>query len=180
MSSTATRRLGARSARTRLSLSKNCRPKVHSMKRFCSLRSVIVMLFAAAVLTVPSVASAAERAHRSRGTAEFLPGSTDFVGSGSATHLSRYQEIGSVTFWETTDPTAVPITAWSIYTAANGDELWATFEGHLNSLTGKITATVTYWGGTGRYEDANGSGKLTGQIQANGTIAVNVQGRIDY
>jgi hypothetical protein len=64
--------------------------------------------------------------------------------------------------------------------AANGDELWATFEGHLNALTGAITATVTYVGGTGRYEGASGSGTLTGQMLPNGTIAVKVKGRIDY
>ena len=150
------------------------------MHRFCSLRSAIVMLFAAAVLTLPSVASAAERAHRSRGTAEFLPNSTDFVGSGSATHLSRYEEVGSVTLWPTSDPTAIPLTAWSIYTARNGDELHATFEGYLNGVTGQITATVTYIGGTGRYDGASGTGTLTGQMLPNGTISVKVKGRIDY
>jgi hypothetical protein len=150
------------------------------MNRFVSLRPAAFLLVAVAVLALPDRGSAGERPHRSRGTAQFVPGTTDFVGTGNATHLGRYAEVGSVTFLPSADPTAVPIVAWAIYTAANGDELYATFDGHLNALTGAITATVTYEGGTGRFDDASGSATFLGQILPDGTLSVVVEGVIDY
>ena len=149
------------------------------MNRFNSLRPVIVVLVAAGMLTVTTRASAADRPHKSGGTAQFVS-PTDFVGSGKATHLGRYTEVGAVQFSPTDDPTVFRLDAWSIYTAANGDQLYATFTGHLNGLTGAITATVTYVGGTGRFDDASGSATLAGQIQPDGTLAVSVEGTIDY
>jgi hypothetical protein len=63
---------------------------------------------------------------------------------------------------------------------ANGDELDATFFGHLNGVTFEIEATLIYDGGTGRFEDAEGSATLTGQILPHGTIDVSVKGTIDF
>ena len=147
------------------------------MTRFVSLRPAGVLLVA--ILTLSARASAEERPHTSRGTAQFVS-PTDFVGTGQATHLGCYTEVGSVLFSPTADTTVLQLDAWAIYTAANGDQLYATFTGHLNGLTGAITATVTYEGGTGRFDDAGGSAALLGQIQPGGTIAVAVQGTIDY
>ena len=149
------------------------------MKRFYSLRPVVALLVAAGMLTVTTRASAAERPHKSGGTAQFVS-PTDFVGSGKATHLGRYDEVGSVNFSSTADPTVLRIDAWSVYTAANGDQLYATFTGQLDLLTGAITATGTYVGGTGRFDDAGGSASLSGQMLPDGTIAVTVAGTIDY
>ena len=149
------------------------------MSRFCSLRPAVVLVAAVGVLTLSARASAEERPHNSQGTAQFVS-PTDFVGSGEATHLGRYTEVGRVSFSPTDDPTVLQIDAWSIYTAANGDQLYAVFTGQLNGRTGKITATATYVGGTGRFVDAGGSATLVGQFLPGGTIAAAVEGTIDY
>jgi hypothetical protein len=149
------------------------------MNRFYSLRPVVVVLVATGMLVVGTRASAAERPHKSGGTAQFVS-PNDFVGSGEATHLGRYAEVGSAQFSPTADPGVLRIDAWSIYTAANGDKLYATFTGQLDLVTGAITATGTYAGGTGRFDDASGSAALSGQMLPGGRIAVSVEGTIDY
>ena len=78
------------------------------------------------------------------------------------------------------DPTIVHIEALVTYTADDGEELYASISGELATLTGSITATVTYDGGTGRFSDATGTARLLGQFQEDGTIAVTVRGSIDY
>ena len=148
------------------------------MNRFCSLRPVVVVLAAAGILTLPALAAEEERPHLSRGTAQFTP--TGFVGAGIATHLGQYTEVGVITPSEPTVPNVIPLSAWSIYTAANGDRLCAVFSGHLNAQTGAITATGTYVGGTGRFDDADGSAILSGQMLPDGTITVSVEGTVDY
>jgi hypothetical protein len=140
----------------------------------------MLILVAVSFLSLPARSSAGERPHFSRGTAEFVPGSTHFVGSGHATHLGHYVEIGCAVFSTTTDPTGVPVDGCSTYTAANGDKLHAILTGQLNAVTGAITVTVTYAGGTGRFHDASGSATLLGQILPDGTIVVTVEGTIDY
>ena len=74
------------------------------MTRFVSLRPAGVLLVAVGILTLSARASAEERPHSSRGTAQFVS-PTDFVGAGNATHLGRYDEVGSVQFSPTADPT---------------------------------------------------------------------------
>jgi hypothetical protein len=64
---------------------------------------------------------------------------------------------------------------------ANGDELLVDFTGTLNFFTGTITATLTFDGtAAGRFQDATGSASLVAQFQPDGTIAVVVEGTIDY
>ena len=127
------------------------------MNRFISQRPFALVLAAVATLALAAAAApAAERPHVSQGTAQFV-NANDFVGAGHATHLGQYTEVGSAAFSPTANPAVLRVDAWSIYTAANGDQLYATFTGHLNGLTGAITATVTYVGGTGRFEGATGS-----------------------
>jgi hypothetical protein len=147
------------------------------MNRFTC--SVCVMLVAVGGLVLPAGASAAVRPHTSRGTAQFVS-PTDFIGKGNATHLGAYTEVGSVTFSPTTDPNILRVDARAIYTAANGDQLRAVITGRLNRLTGAITATVTYVGGSGRFAGATGSASLVGQILPGGTITVAVNGSINY
>ena len=149
------------------------------MNRYLSRRPFALVLAAVSVLALSAAAEAGERPHNSRGTAQFV-NANDFVGVGKATHLGHYNEIGSAQFSPTADPTVFQIDAWSIYTAANGDQLFAVFTGTLNGLTGNITATVTYLGGTGRFDDASGSAVLSGQLLPGGSIEVAVKGTIDY
>jgi hypothetical protein len=117
--------------------------------------------------------------HVSRGTAQFVS-ANDFVGAGTATQLGLYDEVGSAQFSPTANPTVFQVDAWSIYTAANGDQLYAVFSGHLNGLTGAITATVTYVGGTGRFTAASGTATLSAQLLPGGSIKVAIKGTIDY
>ena len=149
------------------------------MNRFFSRRPFALVLAAIGVLALSAPAQAKERPHVSRGTAQFV-NANDFVGAGRATHLGRYDEVGSAQFSPTADPTVFQIDAWSIYTAANGEQLYAVFSGHLNGLTGTITATVTYVGGTGRFTDASGTATLSAQVLGGGSIEVAIKGTIDY
>jgi hypothetical protein len=150
------------------------------MNRFHLLRPVAVLLVAAGILTLPARASAEERAYRSRSTALLNLATGDFVAAGNATHLGKYTEIGSVSI-SGDDPTALHVEGSATLTAANGDELCVDFTGQLNFLTGTITATITFDGAaTGRFKDATGSASLVAQFQPDGTIAVVVEGTIDY
>ena len=149
------------------------------MNRFLFQRTFALFLAFASVLALATPARAAERRYLSRGTAQFVS-PTDFVGTGIATHLGLYDEAGSVQFSPTADPTVLHLDAESTYTAANGDHLYAVITGQLNGVTGAITATVTYVGGTGRFADASGTATLSGQLLPGGSIEVTVKGTIDY
>ena len=150
------------------------------MKRFYSQRLFPLLLSAIGVLTLVAPAQAVQRAYVSHGTAQFT-GPNTFVGAGTATHLARYEETGSVQFSDTADPTVSHLEASATYTAVNnGDQLYATFSGELNGVTGAINATVTYVGGTGRFTNASGTATLSGQLLPGGSIEVDVKGTIDY
>jgi hypothetical protein len=149
------------------------------MNRFLSLRLLSFLMLGVAIFMLTDRAAAAVRPHFSRGTAKFVS-PTDFIGSGYATHLGVYSEVGSVAFSPTTDPDVLRLDGRAIYTAANGDQLRANFTGRLNRVTGAITATLTYVGGTGRFASAKGSASLTGQMLPGGIVTVTVSGTIDY
>jgi hypothetical protein len=149
------------------------------MNRFFSLRPFGFLVLAVGLLALPQRASAQARPHYARGTAQFVS-PTDFVGSGYATHLGLYSEVGSVAFTPTTDANVLRLDGRGIYTAADGAQLRATFTGRLNRATWAITATVTYVGGTGRFTNATGVSSLVGQMLPNGTITVAVNGSINY
>ena len=120
-----------------------------------------------------------ERPYVSRGTAQFTP--NGFVGAGTATYLGAYSEAGTIQLTPTADPAVFNANATATYTAANGDQLYAVFTGQLNGVTGVITATVTYTGGTGRFAGASGTATLSGQLlPGGGSIEVAVNGTIDY
>ena len=150
------------------------------MNRFFSRRPFALVLAAVGVLALSAPAQAKERPYVLHGTAQFVS-PTDFVGSGHATHLGRYTEVGSASFSPTADPTVFHIDGWAILTAANGDQLHEVITGSLDGLTGAITATVTFVGGTGRFTDASGSATLSAQALPLGLIdEVVVEGTIDY
>ena len=151
------------------------------MNRYFSPRHFAFVLAAAVavVLWQAAPARAVERPHVSRGTAQFINAS-DFVGSGVATHLGKYEEAGSAQFSPTADPTVLQVDSHNTYTAANGDQLYAVISGHLDGLTGKITGTVTYVGGTGRFADASGTASFSGQLLPGGAVQAAVEGTIDY
>jgi hypothetical protein len=145
------------------------------------LACVLLVLGAVAVASSEqaAAAAAAARPFASRGTAHFV-NANDFVGAGSATHLGRYQEQGTAEFTPTDDPTVFDVDAVSTYTAANGDQLHAVISGSLDGLTGRISATVTYTGGTGRFANARGTANLEAQLLPDGSVDAEVEGTIDY
>ena len=149
------------------------------MNGFFSWRPLALVIATLCVLAPASLARAEQRPHSSRGTAHFIS-ATGFEGTGTATHLGRYDEVGSAEFTPTSDPNVVLVDASATYTAANGDELYAVFAGELNPLTGAISATVTYVGGTGRFSNASGTASLSAQMLPNGSIDVAVEGTVDY
>ena len=150
------------------------------MNRFAA-RIVALALALACTLAFTGSASAAARRHFATGTAHFTaPGSPVFVGTGLATHLGLYTEEGNATLSDSGIPGVLLVTGWTKYYASNGDRLDADVSGTLNLLTGVVQATITYGGGTGRFDDATGQSSLTGQMAPDGTISVKVAGVIDY
>lgn len=142
-------------------------------------RVILSLLVATALSSFSNLASAQAVPHRATGSAQFVS-QNDFVGTGHATHLGNYTEVGNVSFAPTSNPAVLAVNGWSIYTAANGHELHAVLSGELNMQTGAITATVTYVGGTGRFGDATGASILSGQMLGGGAAVVAVAGNIDY
>jgi hypothetical protein len=144
------------------------------MKRFFSLFSVGLMLVAVSALAIPAGASAEERGYHLRGIAALDFASGNVVGVGHAAHLGNYTEVGHVTFLG-----EGRLEGWAILTNQYGDQLSETFTGQVN-VDGTISGTVTFTGGTGRFEFASGSGSLAAEFQPDGTLLVVVVGTIDY
>ena len=78
-------------------------------------------------------------------------------GHGQLTHLGRFT-------FEARHCTALEAPTFTngvgVFVAANGDELWATYEGQfldpLPDGTQRVASTHTYYGGTGRFTNASG------------------------
>src|SRR5205823_6414663 len=147
-----------------------------TMTRFTRFASLTL----AALLLVTAAATAKERPHSFRGAGHFTS-QTDFVSDGIATHLGKFTEVGSITDIQPGgEPGVFLITAWAIQTAADGDELHEIISGQLNFLTGAGSATITYVGGTGRFENASGSASLQIQLGPDGTFTYRGAGVIDF
>jgi hypothetical protein len=147
--------------------------------------SSLARLFTAVALTIATVlfaghASAQSRPHFAQGTAQFAANQSDFTGSGTATHLGRYTEVGNVTFTPTSTPGLLAVSGWAHYTAANGDVLYAALSGTVDMTTGVINGTATYGGGTGHFVNASGSSTLTGQMLGGGALTITAVGSITY
>ena len=110
----------------------------------------------------------------------FLVG--DIIGRGTATHL------GKVTLASSDWVNPISETAFSfisdqlVLTAANGDQILATYSGILRTegTVGAITGDYQVVGGTGRFSQATGAGAVQGvediitgqgQVQLTGTIS---------
>ena len=139
-----------------------------------------LLALAAATLMSAGHASAQARAYHAHGAAQFAPNQSDFTGSGNATHLGRYTEVGHVTFAGTSTPGVLAVSGWAHYTAANGDVLCAAISGTVVQGTGAINATATYVGGTGNFANASGSSTLTGQMLGGGALTISAVGNISY
>ncbi len=109
------------------------------------------------------------------------------TGTGTASHLGAVALVAS-------DCISPGLNAFTFsnghltFTAANGDELRATYNGNLQPLSGSppfslysISGTITFEGGTGRFTSASGSGYLQGteNIQT-GQGQFNVKATLSY
>lgn len=104
------------------------------------------------------------------------------TGSGRATHLGLFTEIGQANFVpDPNDPTRVLATGKATFTAANGDDLKIMLDGSLSLVTGEASGVFTFAGGTGRFEGASGTGNFV--IEQNlitGAFEATAVGTIDY
>lgn len=125
-------------------------------------------------------AVAQDRPHHATGVAQFAANQSDFTGSGYATHLGNYSEVGSVSFAPTGTPGVFAVTGFNYYIAANGDRLDAALAGTVDMTTGAIDATATYIGGTGRFVAATGASVLTGQLLPGGAVTITANGIIRF
>ena len=150
------------------------------MNLFHLLRTVAVLLVAVGSVTFAASASGEERDYRSHSTALLNLDTGDFVAGGNGTHLGSYTELGNVTITGE-DPTALDVVGSATLTDKHGNELCVAITGLMNFFTGTIIGTLTFEGApAGRFEDATGSASLVAQVQPDGTIAVIVEGTIDY
>jgi hypothetical protein len=94
--------------------------------------------------------------------------------TGQATHLGRFTRDESVVLHE--DGT---LAGTIIFTAANGDQLFADAQGEFISSTTAV-GTYTFTGGTGRFTDAFGSASFTGVTLDGIHINVTFHGTIGF
>ena len=91
------------------------------------------------------------------------------VVAGNATHLGHFSEkLDYVLAYD-----FVHFSGTATFTAANGDEIFATFYGSIPGFSSGIfptpySSTFTITGGTGRFQNASGGGVITGQDFGNG------------
>ena len=150
------------------------------MNLFHLLRPVVVLLAIVGSVIFSARASGEVRDYRSHSTALLNPDTGDFVAAGNGTHLGKYTESGNVLI-SGEDPTALDVVGSATLTDKHGNELRVAIIGLMNALTGTIIGEITFHGATaGRFEDATGSASLVAQVQLDGTIAVVVEGTIDY
>lgn len=103
--------------------------------------------------------------------------------SGTATQLGKWNQVGTLSFTPNPDnPTLISSSGDSTFTAANGDELQALIkDSELNTTTGIATGTFEFRGGTGRFEEAQGSAffKVIQELSS-GAFEVSANGTINY
>lgn len=79
------------------------------------------------------------------------------IATGVGTHLGKLSTVLLGTTCTVTAPGVVAFTGTATHTTANGDQLFADFAGTLSP--GVLTlSSITFTGGTGRFENATGTG----------------------
>ena len=98
-------------------------------------------------------------------------------GEGQATHLGRFTRLGKVVI----NLVDGSVKGTVVFTAANGDQLFAEIEGVPTGSPTTVAGTYTFTGGTGRFSDASGMAEFTGVIASDGIhITVEFEGTIQY
>jgi hypothetical protein len=101
-------------------------------------------------------------------------GAVVIAATGNATHLGDFTRTEYVFFGP--DGT---ISGTVVFTAANGDQLWADFSGGFTSQT-TLSGTYTFTGGTGRFSDATGTANFDATTLDGIHVAVSFDGSISY
>ena len=94
--------------------------------------------------------------------------------TGQATHLGRFTRLTSSVFHADGSSEGT-----SVFTAANGDQLFAEFEAPPISH-GTLRGTGTFTGGTGRFSDASGGAYFVAVFAPDGSPTVDFGGIIQY
>lgn len=158
------------------------------MKRFLSIRNMMLTL-TLLLGTIPVVAVERPFSLTGSGSAAFITDEAGHVigatvnGSGTATHLGLYTNVGRITFTPDPDnPILVHPSGEATVTAANGDKLTFVVEdGVMDVTTGIGTGHFRFVGGTGRFANASGiSEYVVVQNLATGAYQLTVVGRIDF
>jgi hypothetical protein len=151
------------------------------------MKKLVVLLIVIALVLVSAPAAMAMAQHGERGRSfagytggevtfdfsnpkgcTFAPLTTVTTTSGFALHMGRVTTVWShcfVPFGDPEDNLSYVENATVVITAANDDELWGTYEAitvGTDEIGEKIVSsgTVTFDGGTGRFENATGSGRV--------------------
>ena len=135
---------------------------------------------AAPAASAPNTAAAPTRPFQGSGAGSFVNGSLDFLARGVATHLGNFTHSGTLQLTPTADPSVFAISDRSEYTAANGDKLYAVLSATLDVLTGAVSGTDTWDGGTGRFADASGVVDISAQLLPDGSVTFSVVGNIAF
>jgi hypothetical protein len=114
------------------------------------------------------------------GSGRFTDASGGFFATGIATHLGAFTHYGTLVLTPTDDPFIIAVSGRTVYQAANGDLLYAVTDGTLNVLTGVVTGTDTWDGGTGRFAHASGVVDLSAQLLPDGSVTFSLRGGIAF
>jgi hypothetical protein len=101
--------------------------------------------------------------------------------TGVATHLGRWTGTGAGQLQPTDNPQVLAFHRNIVFTAANGDQLYAVIEnGRLNVLTGIATSIYRFTGGTGRFRHATGRTAGRSENPPDGSFRLVLMGTICY
>ena len=113
------------------------------------------------------------------GTADLSTG--DFTAVGTATHLGRWKNSGNITI--SGDGPILDVSGTVTFTTRDGDTLDALIIDGALDVSGMPflgVAEMVIVGGTGRFEDATGSGLMLVTQLPDGSFTFTVDGVIDY
>jgi hypothetical protein len=97
------------------------------------------------------------------------------TGGGEATYLGHFTREATVLI----DPVHGTFEGTVVFTAANGEQLFADLEGRSISLTTQV-GTYTFTGGTGRFSDASGTAGFEAVRSDAIHVALTFEGTIDF
>jgi hypothetical protein len=152
-------------------------------------RNTLILMLAMFLLLGSLPVAAVERALALHGEGHLTmvsPTDGTLAASGTATHLGRWTQAGTISFTTTDDPNVLLASGEVTFTAANGDTLVSTFDAVLtisttNPTTGIANGAFVFTGGTGRFDGASGTGDfVVMQNLDTGDYELTGVGTVDY